>query len=186
MAKESTQADILAAAAALIAEQGYTATSVDDIAARAGVAKGSVYYNFGSKADILEAILQRGVRRLAELMSAARDDREGLDALENMAVAALEVIRDNTDFAKILAAEVFRVGRQWEQSIGAVREAAISQFAAVIAPMRPDLDAHLVGGAVFGAVLVAGLEWMVFESDRPFDDVLSAVNALLGGLVGRS
>ncbi|GAA2240944.1 TetR/AcrR family transcriptional regulator [Rarobacter faecitabidus] len=183
MAKESTQVEILDAAAALIAERGYTATSVDDIALRAGVAKGSVYYNFGSKADILEAILQRGVGRLSELMSSAREGREGLDALEHMAAAAIEVIRDRTDFAKILAAEVFRVGRQWEESIGAVREAAISQFAEVIAPMRPDLDAHLAGGAVFGSVLVAGLEWMVFESDRPFEDVLAVVKALLGGLV---
>jgi AcrR family transcriptional regulator len=43
---------ILAAALALFGEHGYTETSIDDIAARAGLTKGALYYYFEDKADI--------------------------------------------------------------------------------------------------------------------------------------
>jgi AcrR family transcriptional regulator len=43
---------ILAAALALFGERGYTETSIDDIAVRAGLTKGALYYYFEDKADI--------------------------------------------------------------------------------------------------------------------------------------
>ena len=58
--RRGTRAQVIEAAVRLVAERGFSATSVDDIALAAGVAKGSVYYNFGSKSDILEAALTEG------------------------------------------------------------------------------------------------------------------------------
>ncbi|MEW6271253.1 MAG: TetR/AcrR family transcriptional regulator [Thermodesulfobacteriota bacterium] len=43
---------ILAAALALFGERGYASTSIDDIAARAGLTKGALYYYFEDKEDI--------------------------------------------------------------------------------------------------------------------------------------
>jgi len=66
---------VLDAAAALAAERGVTATTVDDIAQRAGVAKGSVYYSFPSKDAVFEAVLADAVERtgtrLGEALAAA-------------------------------------------------------------------------------------------------------------------
>ena len=59
----------------LIAEQGFSATTVDEIAERAGVAKGTVYYNFASKTDLFEELLRHGVGLLtASLRAAAERD----------------------------------------------------------------------------------------------------------------
>jgi len=49
------------AAIDLIGEQGYAGTTVDEIVARAGVAKGTVYYHFKSKADLVSALLEDGL-----------------------------------------------------------------------------------------------------------------------------
>src|SRR5262247_2708128 len=59
---EQTRAEILSAARRLFASQGYTATSVKDIAAEAGVSVQTVYDSVGSKADL--------VRRLNDLIDA--------------------------------------------------------------------------------------------------------------------
>lgn len=63
-ADEPTAAAILTASVAVLAEHGYHGTSVRDIAARAGLSAGAIYHHFGSKHDLLVAILDRGIDRL--------------------------------------------------------------------------------------------------------------------------
>ena len=46
------------AAIAVVREQGYAATSVDDICARAGVGKGSFFHHFKSKEELLLAAIE--------------------------------------------------------------------------------------------------------------------------------
>lgn len=53
-----TRREILDAAEALLAERGYHAVSLSDIAAAAGCAKASVTYHFGAKIEILAAIME--------------------------------------------------------------------------------------------------------------------------------
>src|SRR3546814_5848805 len=50
---------LIEAAGTLFVEQGVDATTVDDIAKRAGVAKGTFYHYFGSKACMLDALRER-------------------------------------------------------------------------------------------------------------------------------
>lgn len=49
---------ILKAAEEVLSEKGYYETSIDEIAARVGVAKGTVYLHFASKEDLVTAILE--------------------------------------------------------------------------------------------------------------------------------
>jgi AcrR family transcriptional regulator len=58
--------EILAAAADLFRSQGYKHTAVETIIRKAGIAKGTFYYYFQSKDDVLAAIVQDLVRHLAE------------------------------------------------------------------------------------------------------------------------
>jgi AcrR family transcriptional regulator len=55
------QAQLRRAAATAFARTGYAGTSMDDVAAEAGVSRLIVYRNFESKADLYRAVL-RGVR----------------------------------------------------------------------------------------------------------------------------
>lgn len=58
-ARPSRRDQILDAALELFATQGITATTTRDVAARAGVATGSVFYHFATKPDLIEAVLGR-------------------------------------------------------------------------------------------------------------------------------
>jgi AcrR family transcriptional regulator len=69
---------ILEAAIAVMAEQGYHGTSVRDIAVRAGLSPGALYYHFESKQELLATIMERGIeellRRTRAALAGAGDD----------------------------------------------------------------------------------------------------------------
>ena len=66
---ERTRGDILSAAANLFRHEGYYATTMRDIAHKAGIEAGSIYYHFESKDKILSEVLDIGVRDLYEKVS---------------------------------------------------------------------------------------------------------------------
>ena len=69
--KAQTRDRLLRAAAATFAERGFAATSVDEVAGRAGLTKGAVYAHFTDKDDLFLGLLDWTVgRRLAALESA--------------------------------------------------------------------------------------------------------------------
>jgi AcrR family transcriptional regulator len=54
--KDLTRSQILSAATDLFAQQGYENTAIDEITEKADVAKGTFYYHFGSKEDVVIAL----------------------------------------------------------------------------------------------------------------------------------
>jgi AcrR family transcriptional regulator len=59
--REKTREDLLNAAETCFVTRGFHATSVDDVAERAGYTKGAVYSNFASKEDLFFGVYQRRV-----------------------------------------------------------------------------------------------------------------------------
>ncbi|WP_309081630.1 TetR/AcrR family transcriptional regulator [Zhihengliuella sp.] len=67
----ATRLKIFEASLSLIGERGHHAVTVDEIAAAAGVSKGSVYYNFGSKSDLIGQLLRFGTDILLDRLQSA-------------------------------------------------------------------------------------------------------------------
>jgi AcrR family transcriptional regulator len=71
---------LLDAAAHVFAEHGFRGASVDDVAARAGVTKGALYWNFPSKQELFFALLDERVdsrvRSLLEQFEAASSEED--------------------------------------------------------------------------------------------------------------
>ena len=59
--KEERPAELLAAALDLFVERGFAATKLDDIAAKAGVSKGTLYLYFASKEELFKMVIQQGI-----------------------------------------------------------------------------------------------------------------------------
>jgi len=79
--KQERPAELLAAALALFVERGYAATRLDDVAARAGVSKGTLYLYFENKEDLFKAVVRENIvarisetRGLARQFDGARDE----------------------------------------------------------------------------------------------------------------
>jgi AcrR family transcriptional regulator len=80
----ATRGAIVAAARELVAAGGYEATTIEDIARRAGVSKGALYHHFADKVEVLVAVYEDLEAGLVELLLAAA-------AAETEPVAALRV-----------------------------------------------------------------------------------------------
>lgn len=65
--------DILSVCESLMAEKGVRQVSVDTIAARTGIGKGTIYKHFDSKRDMLIAIAERYFAMLVELLGRSND-----------------------------------------------------------------------------------------------------------------
>src|SRR5579859_2418210 len=64
---------ILQVAEEVMLEKGYYDTSMDEIAARVGVAKGTVYLHFPSKEDLVVAIFEQDVQTFSQAIDATME-----------------------------------------------------------------------------------------------------------------
>lgn len=183
--RTETKQRLYEAAVELIAEQGFSATTVDDIALRAKVAKGTVYYNFASKTALFEELLRHGIGLLTESFRAAVAGLAPRDAVEALVRAELEYIRRYRAFAQLLLSEMWRTNREWQQTLMLLREQAIGVIAETIqagvdsGDLPPDLDVRVASSALFGVGLVVAVDWLVFQPERPIEDVEGSLLAIV-------
>lgn len=59
--KEARPAEIVAAALEVFSERGFSAARLDDVAARAGVSKGTLYLYFDSKEELFKAVVRESL-----------------------------------------------------------------------------------------------------------------------------
>lgn len=193
----ATRQKLYEAAVTLIAEQGFSSTTVEEIAERAGVAKGTVYYNFASKAELFEELLRHGVELLtAELRDAeAAVRRRGgtrVNALDAMVKAGLVFVDRYPAFTRLYVAELWRTNRTWQPTLMAVRAQAVAVVEEVLRAgveereLSAETDIKLTAAALVGMVLVAALDWKAFQPERALDEVHGALSLLLQGRVGGS
>ena len=78
--KEARPAELMAAALELFVERGFVGTRLDDVAARAGVSKGTLYLYFDSKEALFKAVIQEGIVPILEEGAGLVDGFEGSTA----------------------------------------------------------------------------------------------------------
>ncbi|MFF3945355.1 TetR/AcrR family transcriptional regulator [Streptomyces sp. NPDC001902] len=192
--RQATRQKLFQAAVTLIAEQGFSATTVDEIAERAGVAKGTVYYNFASKNELFEELLRHGVGLLTASLreaGAGVTARGGshVDAIDAMIRAGLAFIAEYPSFTQLYVAELWRTNRAWQNTLMVLRKEAVAVVeqtlhdAVTAGELSDEIDVPLTAAALFGMVLVAALDWLSFQPERSIDDVHAALSRLLQGRV---
>lgn len=97
--KESTRAQLIATAIDLFARNGIDGTTVEQIAAEAGVGKGTVYNYFAAKEDIVVAFIAELERSSLPAVKRFAESRAPLEEiLEGFAWQLLKAKRDHVPF----------------------------------------------------------------------------------------
>jgi AcrR family transcriptional regulator len=86
----------------LFAERGLDATSIEEIAAQAGVSKPVVYEHFGSKEGIYAVVVDREVERFLAMATQLLEGEDHREKFETAAITLLRYIEENTDGFRIL------------------------------------------------------------------------------------
>jgi AcrR family transcriptional regulator len=88
---------------ALFAEKGFEATSIEEIASRAGVSKPVVYEHFGGKEGLYAVVVDREMSDLLERLTEALSAGHPRTLVEKAALALLTYIEEQTDGFRILS-----------------------------------------------------------------------------------
>ena len=185
MTAQQRRAQLLDVARTLFAERGFEATSIEEIANRAGVSKPIVYEHFGTKEGIYEVVKDREVQRLMDEITRSLVGDHPRVLLEQAAGALLTYIETQTDGFRIL-----------------VRESPVASttglFASVIGDIATQVEyilaaqfkargyntklAPLYSHALVGMVALVGQWWL--DARKPSRDEVAAhlVNLAWNGL----
>ncbi|QRO00848.1 TetR/AcrR family transcriptional regulator [Archangium violaceum] len=117
--KEEARVAILEAAEQVIAEQGLSATRMEDIATRVGVSVGSLYNYFEDRQRLLQALLDAQVQQLMAVLDAELERSRGAPyrmRLHGLLRAILEHTQKHFRFLSLLLEErVMRVAASSEE-----------------------------------------------------------------------
>jgi AcrR family transcriptional regulator len=147
---------LLAAAAQLFASQGYTATTMQQLAAACGVSKATLYHYVRDKHDLLAQITRSHVARLEALVAE-------VEALQPNPVARLEalIVRFMQAYAsaehehRVLTEDVKFLAEPQRQAVIDGQRRVVAAFAAAIGAQRPDLRTRELGKPL--AMLLFGM-----------------------------
>lgn len=187
---------ILAAAHEVFATRGFSEATVGEIAAHAGIAKGTIYLYFQSKDEIYRAALHRGLDELQARTRAALAAADGVYAIIRAFVEIkARYFEENREFFQIYLAEFGNVTPHHAPAQKAFQERYLEQVGLLDTLLR-DASAR---GAVRPAVL-NGIGFSIFAVAHSLisrrlrgwsaasidEDVDAAVELLWKGLAGNT
>jgi AcrR family transcriptional regulator len=170
----------------LFAERGFDGTSVEEIAARAGVSKPVVYEHFGGKEGLYAVVVDREVSRMLDMVTTALTGDDPRLLLQQATLAMLTYVEDQADGFRILVREtpvglekgggfatiISDIASQVEHILG--RQFKARGFETKLAP--------LYSQALVGMVALSGQWWL--DQRKPKRDEVAAhlVNLAWNGL----
>lgn len=177
--RAATVAAILKAAGQLFTARGFDATSIDDIAGRAGVAKGAVYHHFKSKEQIFARVFEQMTAALViEVVSAAAAGTSILDRFERGTLRYLTSIAGDK-FRQVLLVDGPAVlgWEKWREidarHFGGSMQAPMDRKRlGRISPRELEAIGRLVSGAISEAALVCATSKHRTRAARDFTSAL--------------
>jgi len=102
------RATILATALGLFSDRGYEAVGVAELCSESGITKPTLYYYFGSKRGLLDAIVaERGAALRERVREASAYNRDVRLGIERIAFAFVRSAREDAAFARLRLALAF-------------------------------------------------------------------------------
>ncbi|MBU5317044.1 TetR/AcrR family transcriptional regulator [Clostridium bornimense] len=103
-----TKKAIFDAAIEVFSHCGYDGATMDEIANRAGVAKGTLYYHFKSKEEIFKFIINEGINIINESVEdGIKDIKDPHKVVKTAAKLQLRYMNDNKDLFRVIISQVW-------------------------------------------------------------------------------
>ncbi|WP_284975641.1 TetR/AcrR family transcriptional regulator [Arthrobacter sp. efr-133-TYG-104] len=186
----ATKQRLFEASMELIGERGAAGVTVDEIAAAAGVSKGTVYYNFGSKSDLIAQLLRHGVDiMLARLQAIEAQSNDPLESMTNMVDQAMVFMDKYPSFARLWVSENWRMPGEWSSVFTELRAELLAVIGAAVERVAAgyQVDTSIARGsleaAIFGAIFVVGLDRQTYNPERSREQCVAAVMTIMHGYV---
>ena len=133
--KSQRRDEIMAAAKEVFARKGFHDTTIADIAKRAGLAYGSIYWYFDSKDELFHALMaveESALRRHIAAAVGARQDGDGEAPFRTAVQATFEFFESDKATVKLLFRDAYALGDRFEKHLGGIYERFIDDIESVI------------------------------------------------------
>ena len=110
-----TYTRILQTARHLFVQQGYTATSMRQLAEQAGIGKATIYHHFPDKQTIVMALLKESTTRMDETLRLIQAEQDPRQRILVAATDSIKFLFDSADIMQIVRREVVN-GREQMQT----------------------------------------------------------------------
>lgn len=108
---EQTRKDLLSSALSIFSQKGYKSTRLEDVAKKAGVTRGAIYYHFGNKAELYMAIIEDVSKQSQELIKKAVDEGGTVpEILSRILICYFNLLEDNRRFREVVELTMFKTG----------------------------------------------------------------------------
>ncbi len=189
MSRTDTQLAIINAAAKLFAHQGFEKTTMDEVATEAGIAKGTIFYNFKAKDDIFFSVIRQGIDSLVELVRERAEHgstpTEKMDAAYN---ATVEFLQQHASFGNLLASELGRIYSRWNMDPLTLLEPYLKILENILKEgqqkreFRNDVSAYETAVIIFLSIAGSGLGRLMATDHSELQLFASTKKILLDGL----
>ncbi len=172
----------------LFADKGFEGTTVEEIAAKAGVSKPVVYEHFGGKEGLYAVVVDREIERLLSTITAALTaPTSSHEILEAAALALLDYIEGSTDGFRILVRDS-PPGQATGSFASLISDVATQVEHIMVAQFKARrLDpkaAPMYAQMLVGMVALTGQWWLENSKVKKADVAAHLVNLAWNGLTG--
>ncbi len=171
---------LLKAGASLFAEQGYSATGVQQITDAAKVNKAMLYYYFNSKEALYDLLIEQGVTAINYAVSIAESaDMPMKIRLSSFIRTLLEIVRNNPDLGRIIYRELSGAGEHKREKVAMHLSGAVCRLANILEKANiKNTDPTLSAYSLFGMVMVFITSHFVTGRELEIDRVVNHITEL--------
>ena len=172
---------VLDAAAERLVAQGYTATTLREIAADIGIKAGSIYHHFESKEDLFIEVFSRGISVMVEAfesVDAAEPPCENpIDRIEQHVRAHLGALFEHGSYTAAHVTAFFTAPEELRSVIVPLRDDYEHRWNSLLADVLPEFDTARLPIArlfLFGAMNTT-IEWFDPRGDLGLDGLANLI-----------
>lgn len=184
-----TKRKIFETAMKLFAEKGYEATSVEEITATVGVAKGTLYYHFSSKEEIYNFLIEEGMKLLHNSIEIKTENLvDPIAKLRAVIIIQLKVIMKYDEFITILLSQIWGTNSRHQQFREYIYE-YIDEIKTIIdegieKKVLKECDSNLMASSIFGAICAIKVHKFKMDEELNVEKVATdIVNYMLNGMI---
>ena len=186
-----TKKAIFDAAIEIFSHYGYDGATMDEVASRAGVAKGTLYYHFKSKEEIFKFIIKEGINLFSDAVEEEiKDIEDPHEIVKTTAKVQLKYMEDNKYLFRVIISQVWGDGernKELREAVSKLINISTKSYSGVINKgIVSEEEANFLGYSFIGILvsialydLLNGEEYdndEIIEHFLKYNDILNTLN----------
>ncbi len=159
-----TREKLLDAALASFHDRGYITTTLDDIARQAGTTRGAIAWHFGSKAELLNALIrERYTRATTRMLELAAQGGTPLQVLRRVLIYWTAYLEEDPEFRAVQEITLHMpISPEFDEGMRERREGIRRSIAA--GEIRPEVNPEMVATTALGMMNGISMLWLLDPS----------------------